>query len=235
MYTWGYLKNACLAKLDMSADDAIKMGIMNKFPYYANEALGQIVSSIKPKHTYAQFNVVEESHLMCILQNRYKDITNWDFLHWGKCEYENFDKAHKDAWDTYNYYSFVNQPVRMPEDFVSFGDQDNYVEICNRMVVATDDEYKTYGNCEIIFFKGGNYHISYDAKWFEFLPETDDNVKLDIPQDILDAIPSYIVSQCFKIDDEQKAQIYRNEYEMFLARITDDLYYSNKKFHHRWE
>ena len=103
------------------------------------------------------------------------------------------------------------------------------------MVVATDDEYKTYGNCEIIFFKGGNYRISYDAKWFEFLPETDDNVKLDIPQDILDAIPSYIVSQCFKIDDEQKAQIYRNEYEMFLARITDDLYYSNKKFHHRWE
>lgn len=219
----------------MSADDAIKMGIVNKFPFYANEALGQITSSIKPKHTYAQFDVVDEAHLLCILQNKYKDIRHWDFLNCDKCNYDSFSQEQIEAYEIYHKYTFVNQPVRMPKDFVEFGDQINYVDICNKMVVVTDDEFNTYGGNKVLFLKAGNYHISYNAQWFEFTPQTEDNVELDIPQDILDALPSYIVSQCFKIDDEQKAQIYRNEFEMFLGRITDDLYYTNKNIHHRWK
>lgn len=61
-----------------------------------------------------------------------------------------------------------------------------------------------------------------------FTPTTQDDVELDIPDDILVCLPSYIASQLFKIDDEQKSSIYRNEYEMALARINENDYATNK-------
>jgi hypothetical protein len=56
----------------------------------------------------------------------------------------------------------------------------------------------------------------------------DNSTELDVPRDILDCLPSYIASQCMKIDDEYKASVYRNEYEIFLARI-DNTHYKNVK------
>ena len=38
-------------------------------------------------------------------------------------------------------------------------------------------------------------------------------------------IPTYIAQQCYKIDDEYKSAVYRNEYEAALARLDD----TNKK------
>ena len=56
----------------------------------------------------------------------------------------------------------------------------------------------------------------------------DNNYQIDVPNDILDCIPSYVASQCYKIDDDYKSQVYRNEYEMMLARI-DATNYKNTK------
>ena len=58
----------------------------------------------------------------------------------------------------------------------------------------------------------------------------DDNVQLNVPDDILDCLPSYIASQCYKVDDEVKSSIYRNEYEMFVARIDATDYKNTKTF-----
>jgi hypothetical protein len=67
----------------------------------------------------------------------------------------------------------------------------------------------------------GTYLIPYNAKWFKFYDTISDDTLIDVPDDILDCIPSYIASQCYKVDDEYKSSVYRNEYEMFLARIDD--------------
>lgn len=41
-YTWGYLKSAALAELDLDADEANRLNMIDKFPYYANAAMSQL-------------------------------------------------------------------------------------------------------------------------------------------------------------------------------------------------
>ena len=51
-----------------------------------------------------------------------------------------------------------------------------------------------------------------------------DGDELDIPADVVICIPSYVASQVWKIDDERKANIFRNEFEIFFSRINNSDY-----------
>ena len=191
-YTWGYVKEAALAKLDLTEQEANVQGLLNRFSFYANEVITQICSSIKPKYTFAKFEI---------------------------------DK------------SLVGTAQDMPNNFVSFGDDVCYelkekdIGFGDKAVIKQelhDEDFEYYGNSQVIFKRPGTFYISYNARWFTFVKSLDNNVKLPVPNDILDCIPSYIASQCYKIDDEYKSSVYRNEYEMFLGRI-DDTNYKNTK------
>jgi hypothetical protein len=201
MRTWGYIKEVILAKLDLTEKEAEVQNLINRFQYYANEAITQICSAVKPKHTFAEFNVFVK------IEDVPSDITD---------------------------YVLVGNKVRMPDDFVSFDDDINrltYTDQYDTLIVreAHDDDFDYVGNNEVLFKVPGKFLISYNAAWFDFY-DVDNNVVVDVPNDILDCIPSYVASQCMKIDDEYKASVYRNEYEMFLARIDDTHYKSNKTF-----
>ena len=189
-YTWGYIKDVSLAKLDLDEDEATTQNLLSRFPFYANEVITQICSSIKPKYTFATFTITKE--------------------------------------DLFNVYT-------MPEDFVSFGDDVNTIlyidDYGDRWLEECHDNHFTYkGYNQVQFFEVGTYQISYNARWYTFTKDIDDNIVLDIPFDILDCIPSYIAHQCYKIDDDKKAAVYRNEYEMFLARIDNTNYKNTKTF-----
>lgn len=187
MYTWGYLKDVALAKLDLTENEATVQNLLSRFPFYANEVITQVCSAIKPKYTFAKFEI-------------------------------DFDK--------------VGIAQTMPDDFISFGDDVCYELVNNgkflekHQIFDVDFEYCGYN--QVIFKHPGNFYISYNARWYTFTKAIDDNEKIDIPNDILDCIPSYIVSQCYKIDDEYKAQVFRNEYELMLSRI-DATNYKNTK------
>ena len=187
MYTWGYLKDVTLAKLDLTENEATVQNLLSRFPFYANEVITQVCSAIKPKYTFAKFEI-------------------------------DFDK--------------VGIAQTMPEDFISFGDDVCYELVNNGKFLEKhqifDVDFEYYGYNQVIFKHPGNFYISYNARWYTFTKAIDDNEKIDIPNDILDCIPSYIVSQCYKIDDEYKAQVFRNEYELMLSRI-DATNYKNTK------
>ena len=187
MYTWGYLKDVTLAKLDLTENEATVQNLLSRFPFYANEVITQVCSAIKPKYTFAKFEI-------------------------------DFDK--------------VGVAQTMPDDFISFGDDVCYELINNGKFLEKhqifDVDFEYYGYNQVIFKHPGNFYISYNARWYTFTKAIDDNEKIDIPNDILDCIPSYIVSQCYKIDDEYKAQVFRNEYELMLSRI-DATNYKNTK------
>ncbi len=123
----------------------------------------------------------------------------------------------------------LNTPIGMPEDFIAFSD-----DVIRCMVTdkdwygAGDEDVDYYGYNEIIFKQIGTYHIPYKARWFFFTKDVHNATQIPAPADICDAIPSYIVSQCFKIDDEVKSAIYRNEFEMFLARLDDTSFKSQR-------
>ena len=200
MYTWNYLINASLAKLDLSQDEATAANLLDRFSIYANEVITQVCSSIKPKYTYAQF-VVTKDDVGVTLFN-------------------------------------------MPDDFISFGDDVNTRTYVDKHIYntetntfgvtlqeeATDYDFSYKGYNQLLFYKEGVYTISYNARWFTFTDNMDINTEINVPNDILDCIPSYIAHQCYKIDDEVKASIFRNEYEMFLARIDDSKYRQNQGF-----
>lgn len=187
MYTWGYLKDVALAKLDLTENEATVQNLLSRFPFYANEVITQVCSAIKPKYTFAKFEI-------------------------------DFDK--------------VGIAQTMPDDFISFGDDICYELVNNGKFLEKhqifDVDFEYYGYNQVIFKHPGNFYISYNARWYTFTKAIDDNEKIDIPNDILDCIPSYIVSQCYKIDDEYKAQVFRNEYELMLSRI-DATNYKNTK------
>lgn len=187
MYTWGYIKDATLAKLDLDQAEANEMKLINRFVYYANEVITQVCSSIKPKRMFYEVVVNEENvgHLLTI--------------------------------DDVNFISF--------SDDMSTVETTEYGTHILRECTSTDILYKGYN--QFICFKQGTYHIAYNARWYFFNSSTYDDEVLPIPTDILDSIPSYIASQCYKIDDEYKSSVYRNEYEMFLARIDNTDFKTN--------
>lgn len=187
MYTWGDLQEIILAKLDLSEEEAETQNLISRFGYFANEAMTQICSTIKPKHTFFESEI------------NYEDVGN---------------------------------AVSMPEDFISFGDDVNKIvysdyghTVCRS---AFDDDFEYLGYNKLLFKRNGKFYISYNARWIDSFVNIDKNFVLDIPRDILDAIPSYVASQCMKIDDEYKSSVYRNEYEIFLARIDDSDYKNTK-------
>lgn len=188
-YTWGYVKDAALAKLDLDEQEANNQNFLTRFPFYANEAMTQICSAIKPKYSYAKFEITKE---------------------------------------------MVGKEQRMPDDFVSFGDDVNYEQIENvRMTMKKeihDIDFTYQGYNKVIFFRTGTFYISYNARWFTFTKSINNSTELDMPDDIVDCLPSYIASQCYKIDDEYRASVFRNEYEMLLARIDNTNFKNTKTF-----
>lgn len=231
MYTWGYIKESALAKLDMSNDEAVEIGLVNKFVFYANEAMTQICSAIKPNRTFAIFNVVDKYAFIHDLHCKFPNITNWKFLDTRPCNVEDLSLDEQEAWALRKQVCFTMDIQSMPDDFISFGDDINTVERCGELYKSLDTDFLIQGYNKLIFRKPGLYRISYNARWFTFYKTTKDSTELDVPTDILDCIPSYIASQCYKVDDEQIAQIYRNEYELFLSRIDDSVYSTNKTIH----
>lgn len=176
MYSWGYLKENVLSKLNLNEEEANQQGFISRFPYYANEAMTQICSAVKPKDTFLEV-IVDDGN--------------------------------------------INQLITLPEDFIAFDDDTAQFKVDDNFVEAHDDIVEYVGYNQIICKITGHYRIPYQARWFIFTKDLSSDVMITAPADICDAIPSYIVSQCYKIDDEAKAAIYRNEYEMFLARIND--------------
>lgn len=227
MYTWGYIKEATLAKMDLTVNQAIDMGLMNKMPFYANEAITQITSSIKANRKYAEFQVRDRLEVMRYISNKYH-FDSIDFLYMPSCNKDSWTADQVEAWNIYHTYTYVGDPANFSDDFFAWSSDICYRWNCGKWEAASDFDYTTYGGKQIMFKRPGDYRISYLAKWFKILPTTSDDVELDCPDDILEAIPSYIASQLYKIDDETKSAILRNEYEMALARIEENDYSTNK-------
>ena len=223
MYTWGYLMNVALAKLDITLDEANEMKFVSRFPYYANEAMTQICSSVKPDRRY--FDVI--FYKSAIVEDTYVVADGFNYI--GSTSVDD------NVIYCGNLILYpIGQCVTMPSDFVSFNDSPCKRQhiVCNTVVSENchNDVLEYVGHNKITALEPGKYNISYNARWFDF---TDANEYMDlsfVPADVLDCIPSYIASQCYKVDDEVKSSIYRNEYEIFLARIDNSDYTNTGTF-----
>lgn len=217
MYTWGYIKNAALAKLDLDSDqdEAVESGLLNKFTIFANEAMTQICSAVKPKRKFYTVHVFDDIKFTQegVIVNG-KLISNYNITP---------DNRIEDLTTDTIYYP-VGYRIVMPTDFVSFSDDNSTVEyydfLYNKWSHICHDDDIDYQGYSVVCKHRGDYSIAYNARWFNFIGVKESDV-IDAPADVLDCIASYIASQCYKADDEYKSSIFRNEYEMFLARIDN--------------
>jgi hypothetical protein len=260
MYTWGYIREAILAKLNQTEAEANAYGFLNRFPIYANEAMTQICS-IKPQYTFFETEVYNEhtyNNLETVMlrdaRSQWEQDANniidpgetgtpdlqpgepgyiepvaptYDETYWAEYKQEKIEDFRRE-------HVLEGDIVRMPENFLAFGDNVNRVSetywsrgrqetvIIER--VATMNDFRFHGSHSLQFLKAGKYKISYKAYWYKFtnaLDVPDNDTDIDVPRDILDAIPSYVAGQCFKIVDEQKAMLFMNEFNIFLSRLDD--------------
>lgn len=239
MYTWGYLKENILSKLNLDEESANQQGFLSRFPYYANEAMTQICSAIKPKDTQYEILVVYS------MPDDYyftKNYNTKDLVIYNDTVYRcliscigvpPIDSTYWKAICTSDVVFVVNTLITFPDDFIAFDDDVAQAKFIEYMpfVEVYDDELEYVGYNQVICKRVGTYKIPYKARWFFFTKELQNSVVIPAPADICEAIPSYVVSQCYKIDDEIKAAIYRNEYEMFLARIDDTSFKAQRTFH----
>jgi hypothetical protein len=186
-YTWGYLKENVLSKLNLSETEANQQGFLSRFVYYANEAMTQICSVAHANHKFFEVAVNSDG---------------------------------------------VGLPLTMPNDFIAFDDDVALIMHDSEygFYEAHDEQLRYYGYNQVIFNCTGTFRIPYKARWYFFTKDLDNNAVITAPADVCDAIPSYVVSQCYKVDDEQKAAIYRNEFEIFLARIDDTSFKTQRTF-----
>ena len=208
MYTWGYLLDVSRAKLDLDENDPVYTRLLSSFKYYANEVMTQVCSTVKPKRTFATVSVDSETVLTPI------DIT------------EELDEQFVSFGDDVNTITYAGYEDDWLDEVISVTRKDGTQYITRE---AHDNDFKYVGYGKIICYKEGTYQISCNVRWIDFTT-VNNATELNIPTDILDCIPPYIASQCFKIDDEYKSSVFRNEYEMALARIDDTDYKSTKTF-----
>ena len=242
-YTWGYLKENALSKLNLGEEEANQLGYLSRFPYCANEAMTQICSAIKPHEIYLTLQVYDKKKMWRELTREYGVYLDKEEPICGGIPLgDPNEQAYRDFWDEWKSYLFEDELFTFSDDFICFSDDvvlHKADPICiNGIIVGkhefeeVGDEFVEYvGYNQVRFHKSGTYKIPYNARWFFFTKELDNDIVITAPADICDAIPSYIVSQCLKIDDEAKAAVYRNEYEMFLARIDDTTFKSQRTLH----
>lgn len=208
MYTWGYLLDAARAKLDLDESDPVYKRLLTSFKYYANEVMTQVCSTVKPKRVFATVVVTDDNVLTPIDVSELLDtafVSFGDDANTITCEWDGF------AWN---------------DEIVNVTSKDGKKYVTRE---AHDNDFKYVGYNKIICYKVGTYQISCNTRWIDFTT-VDPSTVLKVPEDILDCIPSYIASQCYKIDDEYKSSVFRNEYEMFMSRINDFDYKSTKTF-----
>lgn len=242
MLTYGYIREATMAHLDIDEEEAQAMNLLARFYTFANEAMQAICGS-KPKYRYLDITVVEEfaplvqddngAFLRPATEEELKDETT---------VYVTDEDLIKDYYHKRNIY-LVGELVPMDEKFIAFADKKPLKVVTkkpsiaemleaeafgykvqqetSRTVEATKNDFSYMGKNQLKFYETGEFFIPVKEFWFLFQSNMSDSEEIDIPVDILMTIPLYIASVCLQIDDMQRAQVKRTEFELALARCTN--------------
>ena len=141
-FTYGYIREATMAHLDLDETEAQAMDILRRFPIYANEAMQAICSS-KPKYEYVDVKIVKKfaplvldgANFILASEEQIKQLEDW--LKTPEDErpdestlptFANHEQL-KDYWHEQNVYE-VCEKISMETGFIAFANKQcwKYVE-----------------------------------------------------------------------------------------------------------
>lgn len=245
MFTYGYIREAVMAHIDADESEAQAMNLLSRFHIFANEAM-QVICASKPKYQYIDITVVDKFAPLVMngafLIPATEEQLNWDIEVQGT---PNFviasDEIIRDYYHKKNIYE-VNEKIAMSDTFITFANKMNFKIVDKKPTVAeqleaeafgrkistksiyneaiVNDDFSYISKNQLKFYKSGRYLIPARYMWYKFESGLDDQAEIDMPADILLTIPLYIASKCLQIDNLQKAQILRQEFELALGRCT---------------
>lgn len=234
-YTYGYLREATLAHLDIDEQEAQSQNLLRRFHIFANEAM-QAVCSSKPMYQYIDITVVDEFAPLVMQDGAFlvpatEEQINWDIETLGTPDFKFAnDEITGDYYHERNIYK-KGETLTMRDNFLSFANkkmikivkEKNPITCKEQMVtqdIEVDHDLSFIGKNAVKFYKPGEYLIPARFTWFRFQSDTQDEDEIDMPTDIFLTIPLYIASICYQIDNMKKAQVIRQEFETALARCV---------------
>lgn len=142
MYTYGYLREATMAHIDLEEQEAQDMNLLKKFPIWANEAM-QAICGTKPNFKYFEPKIVKEYEPVVevykddgSIEHRFANDDEKYFFNnkiWRDEEENEVPEEDRrpgptfciDALEIEKYNNsqnvyLVNTPVLLPEDYIAF-------------------------------------------------------------------------------------------------------------------
>ena len=238
MFTYGYIKEAVLAHIDLNESEASNMNLFVRLYIYINEAI-QAICANKPKYKYFEANVISKYKPVVSNGNIIREATDDEIARYeanmqllnGFAMLNNIET--KSYYNSNNIY-VVDDIAIMPDEFIAFTDRQAWKYVDSKVMII-DGEYKilkektrakvnydfSYSDKNTIkFHKIGKYEIPMKCMWTLLNASVSENDKLDLPTDIALTIPLYVASICLQIDNPKKADVKRSEFELALARCT---------------
>jgi hypothetical protein len=241
MRKWGEIKQATLDKMGLTPDE-ITSDSLDKFQYYANEALDLIANGVKPRIVAYHFQVFDKivygSDFVYDAERKVVTYTPAD-LHNGERKQLDVDKTTVYYQDEDTKYTMtngvwllnkaayhLNDRVTMPEDFLSFADMTNY----HNNKPWFDIVY--LGDRDFVVGETGVYVVYYNALWEHVVLPSDgqDEYQLTADLSVIRCLPTYMAAKSLAQDDIQRATSLNNEFELMLSRLDTNIMYQNNSF-----
>lgn len=242
MNTFGYIREATIAHLDIDEQEVQAMNLQERYHIFANEAM-QTICGVKPKYDYFKCKIVK----------KYDPVINLGDNNFRKATYEEIYQrdtgfsqlSFADEVDTRRWYEsqniyLLNEQIYLKDDFIAFAEKQAYIiheklkfnpEVfvnewgpssyyMGQRHKATKEDFSYMGRNSLAFHTEGEFFIPYKGIWFKFKSGMSDEETIDMPVDIFLTIPIFIAALCLEQDNVQKAAIKRAQFERALANCT---------------
>ncbi len=215
-FSYGYLKEAVRAHLDLEEDELEVMNINQRFHIFANEAIQAICDS-RPKYQYFEFTAVAEFTPL-VYDNGLLRVATKDELLANVLTFATNDEII--AYYNEQHIYLVGQVITMPNDFLSFAAKKAFLwtNYLNNRVEATNAHITYLSTTELIVSYAANYQIPYRASWITFSQENEDNDEVLMPADLALTIPIYVASVVLEQRNLNMAQAKRQAFEIAVRR-----------------
>lgn len=207
---WSQIKTAILDKLSLTSDEAQQESYLDKFQYLANEGAVRIANDAKEnikEFSIIVFDTSAERDAAAIADGAILDPDD-NIYRLNGVEYH-----------------VINTRIVMPSDFISHGNEVTY----EGDVYAPKIIY--LGRTAIKILSAGEYTFVYNALYPEIvLSDIVNDTELDIDTSVLYCLPSYVASQLLSQTDPQRSAILRNEFELQIARLDNNVVATSQSY-----